>query len=83
MVIRAPDGDVTLECAGAPMEPLETDGAASGAAGESEQLLLLGKRYEAGSAGVEVLCSKAGSGPLMVDGETLTEKGAKPLPSSD
>jgi hypothetical protein len=50
---------------------------------EGEAEVLLGKRYEHADLGVEVLCTKAGPGPLSIDGEVLTEKGAKPLPSSD
>ncbi len=84
MVVRAPDADLVLECNGAPMAPLEPGaGDAGGAGGPHEHLLLLGKRYELESAGVEVLCSKAGAGPLTIGGEVLTEKGAKALPSSD
>jgi hypothetical protein len=83
VVIRAPEDDVALECAGAAMVPIETTDAASGAGGESDQPVLLGKRYELTSPAVEVLCSKPGPGPLAVGGEALAEKGAKPLPSSD
>jgi hypothetical protein len=83
VVVRAPEDEVTMECNGAPMEALESGGGgpADGEAGETP--LLLGKRYEAAGLGVEVLCSKAGPGPLRIDDEVLVEKGAKPLPSSD
>jgi len=43
----------------------------------------LGKRYSDESLGLELLCTKAGPGPLAVNGNELTIKDAKPLPSSD
>ena len=44
---------------------------------------LLGKRYEDGDTGLEVLCVKPGAGSVGVDGRLLTLKAAKALPSSD
>ena len=35
------------------------------------------------SSGLELLCTRAGTGALTVDGRPLLIKGAKPLPSSD
>jgi hypothetical protein len=43
----------------------------------------LGKRYISEGIGLEVLCTKAGSGGLVARGIPLEEKRAKPLPSSD
>ena len=43
----------------------------------------LGKRYEHTDSGLEVLCTKAGAGPLSLEGALLLPKEAKPLPSSD
>jgi hypothetical protein len=43
----------------------------------------LGKRYVDESSGLEVLCTKAGTGTLTLDGTPLTLQGAKPLPASD
>ncbi len=43
----------------------------------------IGKRYVDEETQVEVLCTKAGSGSLTVDGRPLVIKGAKPLPASD
>jgi hypothetical protein len=43
----------------------------------------MGKRYTNAAGDVEILCTKPGEGGLAVDGELLTVKGAKPLPSSD
>lgn len=84
VVVRAPSEDVVLECGGAPMVPLEEAPAAPAADdGPAEDPVLLGKRYEDPEAGVEVLCSKPGPGPLAANGRALEVKAAKPLPSSD
>lgn len=42
----------------------------------------VGKRFEHES-GLELLCTKAGTGSLAVDGKPLPLKESKPLPSSD
>ena len=42
----------------------------------------VGKRFEHES-GLEVLCTKGGTGTLAVDGKLLPLKESKPLPSSD
>lgn len=44
---------------------------------------LLGKRYVDEDSNLEVLCTKAGSGPLSVGKVPMQRKDAKPLPSSD
>lgn len=84
VVVRAPDGPVDLRCGGAPM--LE-DGQQPVGAPELDATLgegpLLGKRYADEERGLEVLCSRPGTGALTVDGSPLLVKGAKPLPSSD
>ena len=43
----------------------------------------VGKRYANEEIGLEVLCTKAGTGTLTVNGEVLLPKEAKPLPASD
>lgn len=43
----------------------------------------LGKRYECGVCGAEVLCTKPGDGELACCGVSMGLKAAKPLPSSD
>jgi hypothetical protein len=85
VVVRATTNDIQLECDGVPMNLLgaAADDVPEGVAEPSEVSVLLGKRYEPADLGVEVLCTKAGSGPLAIGGELLTQKGAKPLPSSD
>jgi hypothetical protein len=44
---------------------------------------LIGKRYADEELGLELLCTRAGTGALTVNGEVLQVKGAKPLPASD
>lgn len=81
IVVRAPTGEVTLTCGGAPVvsdpatRPAVEADAGSGA--------LLGKRYEDPDSGLEVLVTKGGSGALAVNGRGLVETAAKRLPASD
>jgi hypothetical protein len=80
IVIRGTNDPSPLTCAGVAMseEPATTvDAAAAGPA------ILIGKRYVDEAAGVELLCVKAGTGPLEFGGRELALKSAKPLPSSD
>lgn len=57
--------------AGAAIDPALSDGTQ------------LGKRYADEGVGIEVLCTKPGTGTLTVNGDRLPMKEAKPLPSSD
>jgi hypothetical protein len=85
VVVRAPDDDLSLECAGQPMVAADDPGAAETGVDEidPDTAVLLGKRYEQPDLGLEVLCVKGGQGPLMANGSELVIKGSKPLPSSD
>jgi hypothetical protein len=83
VIVRAPAEDLDVGCGGVPM--VERPGPApSGvpdpAFGEGP---LLGKRYADEDSGLEVLCSRAGTGSLTANGRVLQLKGAKPLPASD
>ena len=84
VVVRAPATEVDVGCGGAPL--LEDGHEAAGAAsldtslGDGPQL---GKRYADDDAGLELLCTRGGTGALTLDGRPLTLKGAKPLPASD
>ena len=79
VVVRAPKSPVTLECGGQPMST-----AGGGTADPAVKAdVLLGKRYVDGDSGLEVLCAKAGAGPLTVDGRVLTVKETRALPASD
>jgi hypothetical protein len=84
VVVKAPADDVDLGCGGA---PLLDDGEAGGGDATLDPSLgdgpLLGKRYADEDLGLELLCTRAGTGALTVDGRLLPVKGAKPLPSSD
>ncbi len=82
VVVKAPDGDVDVQCGGAAMveEPVDATGAPDDSLGDGPQI---GKRYADEELGLELLCSKGGAGALTVDGRVLPIKGAKPLPSSD
>jgi hypothetical protein len=84
VVVRAPATPVDLGCGGSPMllDGETGDGAATLDASLGDGPLL-GKRYADEELGLEVLCSKPGTGALTVDGRPLPIKGAKPLPASD
>ncbi|OOL33021.1 hypothetical protein GQ85_03650 [Rhodococcus rhodochrous] len=77
IVVRIDDGATgPLLCGG---EPMSADAAPAAPAQGGE--LLMGKRYSGG--GVEVVVVRGGTGPLAVGDEVLSQKQAKPLPSSD
>lgn len=78
IVVKGSATDGTLLCAGAEMVP-------GGAGGQSDEgpMIELGKRYSDDVSGIELLCTKAGVGPLALDGRVLALKASKPLPASD
>lgn len=78
IVIRAPEGDVELTCAGA---PLTIDGSGTPHDAADEEKLLIGKRYATDE--LELLCTQTGAGPLLLDGVPVGMQAAKALPSSD
>ncbi|MGJ8671151.1 MAG: hypothetical protein ACSHXK_16830, partial [Oceanococcus sp.] len=82
MVIKAAAGDYALECGGALMIGPKEEGSGelnpAHAAGT-----LMGKRYVNADESIEMLCTKAGAGSLVLDGVTVEVKQAKQLPSSD
>ena len=84
MVVRAAPTEVLVTCGG--VELIGMDGAKTSAAhiaAETSQLALVGKRYVNSGDTVELLCTKGGKGALAIDGESLSVKQTKPLPSSD
>ncbi len=83
IVVKSPTAPVEVECGGAPMVPATADATGGAVDPARAEGTLLGKRYVHESAGLEVLCTKAGDGSLSVAGELLPQKDAKPLPSSD
>jgi hypothetical protein len=84
VVVKAPAEPVELGCGGVPLlaEGEEPNGTATvdPSLGDGP---LLGKRYADEELGLELLCTRAGTGALTVDGRPLGVKGAKPLPASD
>jgi hypothetical protein len=85
IVVRPPDGPISVECGGAPMVlSADAPAAPSGAVATGhDDGTPLGKRYHHEATGLELLCTRAGDGSLSADGEPLPLKDAKPLPSSD
>ena len=83
-VVRAPKREVVLSCGGHPMLPAGESPPAGASLDPSHASgTALGKRFEDADSGLEVLCTKSGAGSLAVDGVTVEQKDAKPLPSSD
>lgn len=84
VVVHSPSTDVSLSCGGSEMVPLSEEPASKGSLDPTlAEGTQLGKRYADEETGLEVLCTKQGSGTLTVDGYPLTLQGAKPLPASD
>ncbi|MFN2538042.1 MAG: hypothetical protein ABR549_07805 [Mycobacteriales bacterium] len=79
IVIRAPQDDLPLSCAGAPLvaEP------AGQPAADGTPDLLVGKRYTDAAGALELLCTSSGAGPLLMADQPLPVQAAKSLPSSD
>lgn len=81
VVIRCPDGDVSITCGGREMSSEPSTTAVVAPAAGTDGGTLIGKRYE--GSGVELLCVKGGTAPLEVNGTPASQKSAKPLPASD
>jgi hypothetical protein len=85
IVVRVPDGEINLTCAG--VEMWDPKGGGSCPAGEADPAQLtgtqLGKRYADERIGVELLCTKPGKGTIAVNGVPLAPLGPKLLPASD
>jgi hypothetical protein len=79
IVIRGSESSAALLCAGAEMLPARP--AESIPQATDGPVLELGKRYSDDE--IEVLCTKAGIGPLVYGEHELTLKTAKALPASD
>ena len=73
IVVRAPDGEIDLTCAG--VEMWDPRGGGAGPAGEADPAQLtgtqLGKRYADEQTGLELLCTKPGQGTIAVNGVPL------------
>jgi hypothetical protein len=82
VVVKAPATPVDVGCGGSPLhaESRSREGEVDTTLGDA---VLLGKRYADEELGLELLCTRPGTGAVTVDGVALPVKGAKPLPSSD
>jgi hypothetical protein len=84
VVVRAPAAPATLDIGGAGALPGEA-GRPSGAQPHAELSggTLLGKRYVDEVTGLEVLCTRPGTGSITVDGRRAAVIAPKQLPASD
>lgn len=86
IVVRAPAGEVSLECGGIPMHAFDPG---SEHAPEGSPLppfdegTAIGKRYRHDDLGIEVLCTKPGTGSLSLGGTPIPQAESKALPASD
>ena len=84
VVVRAPADPVDLRCGGHPFVAIDAEAASAlGTEAGFDQGTQLGKRYADDELGLELLCTKAGTGSISVGETVLAIKGAKPLPASD
>ncbi|WP_181784395.1 hypothetical protein [Pseudonocardia pini] len=85
IVVRWGADDLDVTCGGAPM--VDAKGPAAGTVNVADPAqqdgTQMGKRYADDAHGLELLCTKAGSGTLAVAGVPVPLKDAKPLPASD
>lgn len=79
LVVRVPSTEEALTCAGGLMAPDVESGDPSDAPNDVQ----IGKRYADDDSGLELLCVKAGRGPLKFGGRDLVMRAPKALPSSD
>lgn len=83
-VVVKPSADGALpRCGGEDMVPLGTPANARAARAGFDGGCTVGKRYRSERTGLELLCTKAGSGALGVDDELLIMVEARKLPASD
>lgn len=83
VVVRTMTGAADLRCGGVPMVDPADSAAPFPVTPTPGSGPELGKRYVDEVEGVELLCTRAGTGALTIGDRPLTAKGAKPLPSSD
>ncbi len=83
VLVRPPKGDGVPQCGGIDMVPMDGEVTASTALAGFDGGCLVGKRYRGEALGMEMLCTKAGTGSLGFGGEALELVEAKKLPSSD
>ncbi|MFW0793893.1 hypothetical protein AAFP30_08790 [Gordonia sp. CPCC 205515] len=81
VVVAPADGGAEIRCGETLLEPAKS--VTQSAEKATEPGVLIGKRYVDADETVELLCSAAGSGPLVYGGSAMTVKAAKALPASD
>jgi hypothetical protein len=84
VVVRAPHGSVALSIGGTRV--LAAGASRPDGVRLDESLAdgtRLGKRYADEVSGLEVLCTKSGTGTITVDGRPATVLAPRPLPASD
>ena len=84
VVVRSPAVPVTFRIGGTGALPADAGGSA-GAKPDAALAggTLLGKRYADEVSGLEVLCTRAGTGTITVDGRRATVMTPRQLPASD
>lgn len=84
VVVKAPDVEVDFRCGKEALVEVASREAPPGHTDVDEGGgTVLGKRYSDESSGLEVLCTKPGTGTLSSGGAPLGQNVAKQLPSSD
>jgi hypothetical protein len=85
IVVRTSGEDADITCGGVPMVDARTGAVAEQVPADPAFAdgTLLGKRYEDAAGTIELLCTKAGTSSVALNGEPLAVKSAKPLPASD
>jgi len=84
VVVKGPAEAGELACGGAAMLPMNGEKPAGGSpAGGLDGGTLLGKRYGDSTSGLEVLCTKGGTGSLSFGARSLDQLETRRLPSSD
>jgi hypothetical protein len=81
--VRPPDVTDVPQCGGIDMVSHDSVSSPASPLPGFEDGCLIGKRYRAVEHGLEVLCTKGGSGTLGFKGQKLELVEAKKLPASD
>ncbi len=81
IVIKAPEAEVELTAGGLELTDVKPETVAEGTPGTTGTQI--GKRYADEELGLELLCSKAGTADVLLNGAALQLKDVKPLPASD